>query len=73
MTGKNKDERLTGAELVNPYDAGRGKGEQVEQMFDSIAPAYDFMNTAMTLGLHRRWRDSALRAAARLSPSPSSI
>ncbi|MDE6027266.1 MAG: bifunctional demethylmenaquinone methyltransferase/2-methoxy-6-polyprenyl-1,4-benzoquinol methylase UbiE [Muribaculaceae bacterium] len=73
MIGKKEDERLTGAELVNPYDAARGKGEQVEQMFDSIAPAYDFMNTAMTLGLHRRWRDSALRAAARLSPSPSSI
>ena len=35
-------------------------------MFDSIAPAYDFMNTAMTFGLHRRWRDKALKAAVEL-------
>lgn len=44
-----------------PYDAERPKGEQVEEMFDNIAPAYDFMNTAMTFGMHRRWRDSSLR------------
>lgn len=53
----------SGAERVNPYDDRREKGEQVEEMFDSIAPAYDFMNTAMTLGLHRHWRDKALSAA----------
>lgn len=32
-------------------------------MFDSIAPAYDFMNTAMTAGLHRWWRNRALQMA----------
>lgn len=53
----------SGAERVNPYDDRREKGDQVEEMFDSIAPAYDFMNTAMSFGLHRRWRDKALRAA----------
>lgn len=52
-----------GAEKINPYDDNHAKGEQVEQMFDSIAPAYDFMNTAMTFGLHRWWRDRALAAA----------
>lgn len=51
-------------ENVEPYREGGEKGKQVERMFDSIAPAYDFMNTAMTLGLHRRWRDTALDAAA---------
>ena len=55
---------LSGAELVNPYREGEGKARQVEEMFDSIAPAYDFMNTAMTFGLHRRWRNRALKAAA---------
>jgi len=55
-----------GAERINPYDNRREKGEQVEEMFDSIAPAYDFMNTAMTFGLHRRWRDKALKAARNL-------
>lgn len=56
--------RLSGAELVNPYDDSRGKSDQVEQMFDSIAPAYDFMNTAMTFGLHRWWRSRALKGAS---------
>lgn len=50
----------TGAECVNPYTAGASKTDQVEEMFDSIAPAYDFMNFAMTFGLHRYWRDKAL-------------
>ncbi len=49
---------------MEPYREGGEKGKQVERMFDSIAPAYDFMNTAMTLGLHRRWRDTALDAVA---------
>ena len=67
------EENLSGAELVNPYREGESKGAQVEQMFDSIAPAYDFMNTAMTLGLHRSWRNKALKGAARLIPDPSDV
>lgn len=55
----------SGAELINPYHAEGNKTLQVEQMFDSIAPAYDFMNTAMTFGLHRYWRNRALREAVR--------
>lgn len=51
------------AENINPYGKDSSKGKQVEKMFDSIAPAYDFMNTAMTFGLHRRWRDKALATA----------
>jgi demethylmenaquinone methyltransferase/2-methoxy-6-polyprenyl-1,4-benzoquinol methylase len=31
-------------------------------MFDRIAPVYDFMNHAMTVGLDRRWRRLAARA-----------
>jgi len=67
------DRQLTGAELINPYDDKRGKSVQVEQMFDTIAPAYDFMNTAMTFGLHRWWRKRALDAAARCIARPASI
>lgn len=51
------------AEEVKPYDSVKSKGEQVEKMFDNIAPHYDLMNTAMTFGLHRYWRDRALRDA----------
>lgn len=63
----NEKNIKTGAEVINPYDDRREKGTQVEEMFDSIAPAYDFMNTAMTFGLHRRWRNKALRAAIKHS------
>lgn len=52
-----------GAERVKPYSDNDPKGQQVEQMFDRIAPAYDLMNKAMTLGLHTRWRDRALSMA----------
>lgn len=58
----------SGAELVNPYGSETAKGVQVKEMFDSIAPAYDFMNTAMTLGLHKWWRNCALTVAGRLLP-----
>lgn len=55
-----------GAEKINPYNENESKTEQVEEMFDSIAPAYDFMNTAMTFGLHRYWRNQALRLLQKL-------
>jgi demethylmenaquinone methyltransferase / 2-methoxy-6-polyprenyl-1,4-benzoquinol methylase len=34
-------------------------------MFDRIAPVYDFMNHAMTVGLDRRWRQRAAEAVVR--------
>lgn len=55
-------------EGINPYDGNGSKGEQVEQMFDSIAQRYDFMNGAMSLGQHKRWRDKALKSALNLLP-----
>lgn len=51
-------------EGVTPYRPGE-KREQVEEMFDSIAPAYDFMNNAMTFGLCRYWRNRALTIAGK--------
>jgi demethylmenaquinone methyltransferase / 2-methoxy-6-polyprenyl-1,4-benzoquinol methylase len=36
--------------------------EGVRTMFDRIAPVYDFMNRAMTMGMDRRWRRLAARA-----------
>lgn len=65
----------SGAEKINPYDNRREKSVQVEEMFDSIARAYDFMNAAMSFGLHDRWRAKALDAAAKSleSPNPSQI
>ena len=56
------------AEKIEPYGDGRAKGEQVREMFDSIAPAYDFMNRAMTMGIDRVWRRRAVRAVAATAP-----
>lgn len=50
-------------EEVNPYNNAEEKGKQVEEMFDSIARRYDFMNSAMSLGQHKLWRNKALKAA----------
>jgi demethylmenaquinone methyltransferase/2-methoxy-6-polyprenyl-1,4-benzoquinol methylase len=38
-------------------------------MFDNIAPAYDFMNRAMTLGIDRNWRRKVVKAVAAAAPS----
>ena len=47
----------------------RPKTEQVEEMFDSIAPAYDFMNRAMTLGIDKLWRAKAVKMIRRRQPA----
>ncbi len=49
-------------ENITPYGSdSRDKAEQVREMFDAIAPAYDFMNRAMTFGIDKLWRRSAVR------------
>lgn len=60
-------------EDINPYSNEGNKSQQVEEMFNSIAPAYDFMNTAMTLGLHRIWRNKALKAAISQIANPQKV
>lgn len=57
-------------EEINPYGSEdkRRKASQVEEMFDNIAPAYDFMNRAMTLGIDKNWRKLAVSLAAKSSP-----
>ena len=57
-------------EQVTPYDTSdAAKTEQVRQMFDSIAPAYDFMNRAMTLGIDIWWRKLAVKRLQRIRPA----
>ena len=58
----------TQVEQVKPYGEG-AKTEQVRQMFDSIAPAYDFMNRAMTLGIDIWWRKLAVKRLKRIHPT----
>ncbi len=56
------------AEHIKPYDAERAKSEQVREMFDSIAPAYDWMNRAMTFGLDKQWRRTTVRCVSQFNP-----
>lgn len=56
------------AEHINPYDNDRAKSVQVREMFDSIAPAYDWMNRAMTFGIDKLWRRKAVRLVEAEAP-----
>lgn len=56
-------------EEIKPYSSDGGKAKQVEEMFDSIAPAYDFMNRAMTLGIDIWWRNVAVKLVRKSCPS----
>lgn len=44
------------------------KKEAVLEVFHSVAESYDLMNDAMSLGIHRIWKDTLMR---RLSPGPT--
>jgi demethylmenaquinone methyltransferase/2-methoxy-6-polyprenyl-1,4-benzoquinol methylase len=58
------------SKIVTPYqDADRSKKEQVTQMFDNIAPSYDFLNHAMSMGIDIRWRRKAIRMLKPYNPS----
>lgn len=48
-------------ESVTPYGEG-SKQEQIRRMFDKIAPSYDRLNHALSLGIDRRWRCTAVDA-----------
>lgn len=57
-------------ENITPYlDDQRHKTDQVKEMFDSIAPAYDFMNRAMTFGVDKLWRRKAVKTVSAARPS----
>lgn len=47
---------------VKPYkNSSDQKKQQVEQMFDNIAPKYDFLNHFLSLGIDKIWRKKAIR------------
>lgn len=47
-------------ETIKPYGNTGKKSQQVEQMFDNIAPTYDRLNHALSLGIDRSWRRKAI-------------
>jgi demethylmenaquinone methyltransferase / 2-methoxy-6-polyprenyl-1,4-benzoquinol methylase len=54
---------------VRPYrDSSASKKEQVADMFDHIAPKYDFLNHTLSFGIDKRWRRKAIRLIAQYAP-----
>jgi len=56
--------------VIKPYsDSAKGKKEQVAEMFDNIAPRYDFLNHFLSFGIDKVWRRRAIRLLIKHSPS----
>ncbi|MFK7809109.1 MAG: bifunctional demethylmenaquinone methyltransferase/2-methoxy-6-polyprenyl-1,4-benzoquinol methylase UbiE [Saprospiraceae bacterium] len=58
------------SETVKPYSSeGEGKKTQVSQMFDNIAPYYDFLNRLLTLRIDVLWRKKAISLLKKSQPN----
>lgn len=57
---------------ASPAGEQEAFASQIQGMFDRIAGVYDLMNTAMTAGLHHRWRERAADRAE-LEPGDSAL
>ena len=55
-------------EQIKPYGNSGDKGEQVEQMFDNIAPTYDVLNHRLSGDIDKRWRRKAIAQLAPFRP-----
>src|SRR5258708_374915 len=53
---------------VKPYHKDQSKKEQVTEMFDNIAFRYDFLNSLLSLGIHKSWRKKAVNLFADKKP-----
>ena len=56
--------------VIKPYiNSTKGKKEQVAEMFDNIAPKYDFLNHFLSFGIDKVWRRKAIRLLMKYAPS----
>lgn len=55
-------------EEIKPYSEQGEKKEQVEVMFDNIAPTYDFLNHALSMGTDKGWRRKAIDRLGQYKP-----
>ena len=55
--------------VITPYsNSVKGKKEQVAEMFDNIAPKYDFLNHFLSFGIDKAWRRKAIRLLMKKRP-----
>ncbi len=55
--------------VVKPYcGSTKGKKQQVAEMFDNIAPKYDFLNHFLSFGVDKIWRRKAIKLLMGHSP-----
>lgn len=54
-------------EVIKPYGEGE-KAQQVEQMFNHIAPSYDKLNHRLSWNIDKGWRRKAIRQLAPHKP-----
>ncbi len=55
-------------EQIKPYGEVGSKTEQVEKMFNHIAPAYDKLNHLLSFDIDKLWRRRAIRKLSCLHP-----
>ena len=53
---------------ITPYNSKEAKKDQVEEMFDNIAPKYDFLNHLLSMGIDITWRKKAIRILGTRNP-----
>jgi demethylmenaquinone methyltransferase / 2-methoxy-6-polyprenyl-1,4-benzoquinol methylase len=51
-----------------PIGEAEGKKQQVEAMFDAIAPRYDLLNRVLSMGIDQRWRSQAIKLLEEIEP-----
>jgi demethylmenaquinone methyltransferase/2-methoxy-6-polyprenyl-1,4-benzoquinol methylase len=53
---------------IKPFSEQGSKKEQVSEMFDHIAPRYDFMNRFLSAGIDVSWRKKAIKRFQKDNP-----
>lgn len=59
---------MTDISEIRPYDKNKPKKAQVSEMFNNIAPKYDFLNHLLSMGIDKIWRRKVINLIKPLKP-----